>query len=149
MSGWLNRLLRCQSGSPAVEFALVLPIFLIVVVGIVEVGSLLAETTAVEKGLRVGAMIAARANLPLDGDTVARIRNAAMTDINGKPRARGWTDPSTIVIETRIETLPDGTEVTVFRLRAVVPYDPLVPGFINFLGGLNLQAVHDQGYVGN
>ena len=59
MFGLLNRFRRCQSGSPAVEMALVAPLFLLILVGIIELGSLLSEIVAVEKGLRAGAMIAA------------------------------------------------------------------------------------------
>ncbi len=161
MFALLNRFRRCQSGSPAVEFALVLPLFLLILVGIIELGSLLSEIVAVEKGLRAGAMIAARSpKLPLGGAgalTVAQVKNVAMygnPSGSGNPRVEGWTDPATITITPRIETV-NGLAVTVFRLDATVPYTPVVPGlfdgffFFDFTKNFSLRAVHDQGYIGS
>lgn len=158
MFGLLNRLRRCQSGSPAVEIALVAPLFLLILVGIVELGSLLSEIVAVEKGLRAGAMIAARNPTDtLNGATITRIKNVAMygnPNGAGNPRVEGWTNPATITITPRTETI-NGLAVTVFRLDAVVPYTPVVPGlfdgmfFFDFTKNFSLRAVHDQGYIGS
>lgn len=161
MFGLLNRLRRCQSGSPAVEFALVLPLFLLILVGVVELGSLLSEIVAVEKGLRAGAMIAARSpTLPLGSAgaiTETQVKNVAMygnPSGTGNPRVEGWTNPATITITPRIEII-NGLSVTVFRLDATVPYTPVVPGlfdgmfFFDFTQNFSLRAVHDQGYIGS
>lgn len=161
MSALLNRFRRCQSGSPAVEFALVMPLFLLLIIGIVEMGSLLSEITAVEKGLRAGAMLAARSPvLPIGSAgaiSVTQIKNVAMygnPSGTGNPRVEGWTDLSTITFTPRNETI-NGLVVTVFRLDAIVPYIPVVPGlfdgflFFDFTKNFSLRAVHDQGYIGS
>ncbi len=158
MFALLNRLRRCQSGSPAVEFALVLPLFLLVLVGVIELGSLLSEIVAVEKGLRAGAMIAARnPTATLSGAQITRVKNVAMygnPSGAGNPRVAGWTNPGTITITPRTETI-DGLNVTVFRLDATVPYTPVVPGFFDglfffdFTQNFTLRAVHDQGHIGS
>ncbi len=68
MFGWLNRLRRDRRGAAVVEFALFAPLFLLMLVGVIEFGRLLAQSNAVEKGLRAGAMLAARSDFPLTAD---------------------------------------------------------------------------------
>ena len=55
----LRALLRCTSGASAAEFAMVLPLLLIFLFGIIDGGRFLWETNRAEKATQVGARVAA------------------------------------------------------------------------------------------
>lgn len=155
----LTRLLRCRSGAPAVEFALIAPLLLVVVLGISETGMYLADQSALDRSLRAGAMVAARADLgpgpSLGAATQTLIGNLVKTgtpDGSGGYLLDGWSDAgASLDIDVDTVTLadPDATQKVVFTLTAVVPYDPFMPGLLGFLSNLTLIAVHEQAYIGN
>ncbi len=159
---WLNRLLRCESGAPAVEFALSLPLFLLVFVGIVEVSSMLEQNIALEKGLRAAAEYAARS--PLNGSNelaateVTAVKNVAMYGNaagSGDPRVLGWTDASSITISydhTQL-SVADSPTIVVIQFEANVTYTPVVPGMFDFglfkaVTSFDLNAEHEQAHIG-
>ncbi len=156
MCGWLNRLRRCRRGVAAVEFGLMLPMLMILLVCIVELGRFLALGEAVEKGLRAGAMYAARQDLPLSAAAEGQIRNLVRTGTNdgsGEFLAPALADPAvTVDIPNPLkqETLPDGTTVRVIELTASVPYDELLPGILSFFGlnQLSVTMSHEQVHIG-
>lgn len=58
MSGLLLRLFRCERGASASEFALVLPLLLLLLLGMIDVGRFLWEVNQAEKATQVGARFA-------------------------------------------------------------------------------------------
>jgi len=56
-----KKLFRCQKGASAVEFALVLPLLLVFVFGIIEFGILLYDKAIITNASREGARVAIRA----------------------------------------------------------------------------------------
>ncbi len=154
MSGRLKGFRRERGGAAALEFALFIPMFLIVLVGVIEYGRVLAQTNAVEKGLRAGAMIAARSDYPLTDAQTARILNVVRTgNIEGTPPylAPGWAETGAgVTIETDLFNSTGVVNLPVFRIEATVPYDPLLPGLMNSigLGELTITTAHEQGRVG-
>jgi Flp pilus assembly protein TadG len=153
MCSWLNRLRRCRRGVAAVEFGLMLPMLMILLVCIVELGRFLALGEAVEKGLRAGAMYAARQDLPLSASTQNQIRNLVRTGTNdgsGAYLAPALGDPAvTVAINPKSETTA-GSTFTVIELTASVPYDELLPGMLNFFGlsQLSVTMSHEQVHIG-
>lgn len=162
MFAWSNRLLRCQSGAPAVEFALAAPLFLLVFVGIIEVSSMLEQNIALEKGLRAAAEYAGRSALngsnELDSAEVTAVKNVAMYGNaagTGTPRVLGWTDPASITItydHTQL-SVADSPPIVVIQFSATTPYRPVVPGLFDFglftsVSGFTLNAEHEQAHIG-
>ncbi len=161
MSGWSNSMPgrlksfpREHRGSAAIEFALFVPMFLIVVVGVIEYGRVLAQTNAIEKGLRAGAMIAARSDFPLTDAQNERILNIVRTgNVEGTPPylAPGWAEAgASVTIETDLFNSTGVVNLPVFRIAATVPYDPLLPGLMSSigLGELTITTAHEQGRIG-
>ena len=128
--------------------------FLIVLVGVIEYGRVLAQTNAVEKGLRAGAMIAARSDFPLTDAQTALIVNVVRTgNVEGTPPylAPGWGEAgSSVEIETELFTGAGVVNLPVYIIQATVPYDPLLPGLMESIGfgELLITTAHEQGRVG-
>ncbi len=59
----LRQMARSQSGSTAAEFALVLPLFLIMLFGIIDAGRFMWEFNRAEKATQVGARVAIVTNV--------------------------------------------------------------------------------------
>jgi Flp pilus assembly protein TadG len=59
------RLRRDESGISAVEFALVLPVMILLAAGLTEMGRVVNQATTVQKSLRAGAIYAVRNQFPL------------------------------------------------------------------------------------
>ncbi len=154
MFGWLNSLRRDRRGTAAVEFALCTPLFLLVLIGVIEYGRLLAQSNAVEKGLRAGAMLAARSDFPLTGAQMQLVQNVVKTgNVDGTPPflVDGWQDAgASLVIETSTFTSGAVVNLPVIRLEATVPYDPLLPGLMSSFGleNLKIETAHEQARIG-
>jgi Flp pilus assembly protein TadG len=156
MCGLLNRIFRNEDGAPAVEFALITPLFLLVCISLLEVGNYLADMNALEKGVRGGAMMAARFNTATDvtnaGAIKTRIENTIKKgnpDGTGSYLVAGWAEAgASVAITSRTETLADGTVITVFEFDATVPYVPIIPGFYDFVDNFTLRSVHEQAQIG-
>ena len=82
MIGKLRRLCKEKSGVAAVEFGMVFPIFLVMLMGTLEFGNYLNQLTMLEKAVRAGGMYASRTDAVVDdvGDlNTTAIQNIVMT----------------------------------------------------------------------
>ncbi len=155
MSGSLISILRERSGVAVIEFALFVPLFLLMLVGVIEYGRVLSQANAVEKGLRAGAMLAARSDFPLTGAQEQRIKNMVMTgNVAGELPylAPGWEEASASLVVTSDTFNSTGVvNLPVFRLEATVPYQPLLPGLMSMIGldDLIITTAHEQARIGN
>ncbi len=146
-----NGFAKSRDGVAAIEFAVSLPIFLALVVGMVEIGRALIQANAIEKGLHAGAMYVARARLPIDAATTTAITNLVQrgtTDASAPYLVDGWSDAgsSVAVAEQAIYDNPaTGASVRVFQLTATVPFTPLVPVL---LPAFTITSSHQQAYIG-
>jgi Flp pilus assembly protein TadG len=108
---------RAESGSAAVEFALVLPLVLIVVLGLVQVGLVVRDRLLIETAARAGARSAALQ----DDDTEARA--AALAAAPG-------LDPTLVTVDiARIGTRGDPVTVEITYV------DPLRVPLVGWLVG--------------
>lgn len=143
------RLWRARDGAAAVEFAVLVPFFAILFLGIIEVGRGLVQANAIEKGLRAGAAYAARSALPIETADLDRIRNIVMTgtpDGSGAYLVPGWSEVSAEVnVIEQDGFTTHGVEVPVLRLEATVPFEPLFPGFSPY----TFHIAHEQAYLSN
>lgn len=154
MFAWLSEFRRSPRGAAAVEFALLLPLLLIMLVGMVEFGRAISQSNALERGLRAGASFAARSDIPFDATTEQRINNLVKTGgLSGDAPllVSGWADPSATLTITTTTFTVGANEVPLIRLEGSVPLDPLLPGLLAAVGleDFNLSAVHEQAYIGN
>jgi hypothetical protein len=149
-----------------VEFGLVMPVFLVLLVGILELGSYINQLNMLEKALRAGAMYAARTNDLESGSSLSSgtVTATEYMVANGDPSGSnnfilgGWNDCVsigdclTITVNSR-DGDEGGTSITinVIKLFAQVPYDPVLEGGLSLigLGDLTLEAAHEQAWIGS
>ncbi len=157
MLPWCNRLARDTRGDALLEFALFLPVLLTIFLGIVEVGRAVYQSSAVEKGLRIGAFYAARHTVPLGAATKTAVENLVKTgnqDGSGGYLVGGWGKAGAkLAITTSTYTgAGSGTfGLPVVRLAAEVPFESLLPGLTGLFSpdGYKIRLTHEQAYVGD
>lgn len=147
-----RRLLCDRRAVAELEFALMAPVLILIGIGIVELGRVMAQATAVEKGFHVGASYLARMVLPLSVASRTTIANLIKTgDPAGvaPPLATGSTKAVANLTITNTGSFSMGsTQLPVIRLSAEVPFDPLLPGFFG-LDGFKIKLFHEQAYLGD
>lgn len=165
----MNALRKARSGASMVEFALALPIFVLLLLGVAEVGRAIHHYHIINKALRDSTRYLGRVPVtcPAVGTAAGSVDNVghqttatnlAMTgSLNGgSDLINYWTDPTTITIE--VDCLDNsaganlcGTEacagnpiLPVVRMRADVVYQDL--GFLSVfgLGQLTFNADHEE-----
>ncbi len=149
-----RELLRARGGSAVVEFALLVPLLLLLLGSVVEVGRVLQHANAVEKGLRAGALMAARSPgcCPLTTAEQTAVANVVMTgsvDGTAPVLVPGW---STGTLNVSYSTITVDTDThTVIRLQAVVPFTPLMaPSFFSSFGlndNIKIETAHEQMFL--
>ena len=147
----LGRLRRDENGIAAVEFALVLPVLLLLGIGMTEMGRVVNQATTVQKALREGALYAARNQFPLTAAVKTTAENLVK---KGDPTGAGaylvpgWSEAgASLLLETPDFDL-NGTPLPVVRLTATVPFVPMLPGLLP-IPGFNLVLKHEQAYIGD
>ena len=153
----LNRLRRDRRGAAAIEFGLLVPLFMIFLLGAVEFGRVLTQSNAVEKGVRAGVALAVRSDNPI---IAASAQETAIKNLvkYGNPAGTlpylvdGWSDAGADVVIDVVRTYSGGgvTGLDVIRVIATVPYTPLMPGLFSFAGLSSFHIVvdHEQAYIG-
>ncbi|MBI2170020.1 MAG: pilus assembly protein [Actinobacteria bacterium] len=104
-----SKLTRDQRGAVAVEFAIVLPLLVLLIFGIIEFGRAYNAKIALEGAVREGARILAVGN----GDPVAATKGAAAS-----------LDPGTLSVSTSGQPCTAGTEASV---TASYPFEYTIP----------------------
>lgn len=152
----LIKLPRDARGNAVVEFALVLPLLLLLLTGITEIGRAYYQANAVEKGLRAGALFAGRNSFPLTAQVRIMVANLVKTgtlDGSGGYLVSGWADVDAdlTIDDTLTFPIDATTTIPVVRLTASVPLDPLMPGMLALvgLGDVTIELRHEQAYVGD
>lgn len=167
MFGLLTKLRACTKGSPAVEFALLAPILVVVMTSLIDVSLMLADATALKKSVRAGAMAGARSPVDTSGGTPT-ITTATRNLINcivrtGVPPTGGatcnssryilpgWADAGTseVIVTPRYANVVVGgvtTRTVVIRVLAHVKFEFLVEGF---LPHPTLEAFDEQNHISN
>lgn len=138
-------------GAVLVEFALIMPIFLMIIAIVLELGLALHQENTLEKSIMAATGIASRSGYPINSATSIRVNNMAKTgNVNGGSYLMpGWGDAgSSLSITTSTYNL-NGTTVPYVRVDATVPYQPLLPGLLDFLGfnNFNLSAAHEEVFI--
>ena len=152
----LIKLPRDARGNAVVEFALLLPLLLLLLTGITEIGRAYYQANAVEKGLRAGALFAGRNSFSLTAQVRTMVANLVKTgtlDGSGGYLVSGWADVDAdlTIDDTLTFPIDATTTIPVVRLTASVPLDPLMPGMLALvgLGDVTIELRHEQAYVGD
>lgn len=140
-----------EQGATLVEFALVTPLLLGVMAIIFELGVALHQSNLLEKQVMAGAMLAARADYPLDNYAQTRVANLVRTGSvqGGTDLLEGWgEDSASLQITTQTYNL-DGEAVPYVQVDATVPYMPMMDDLLNFLGFNNfvMNAEHEEVFI--
>lgn len=154
MSRLLNKLLGRRDGVSAIEFAILVPLMMLVFGGVIEIGRLLGESSALEKSLQAGALIAARSSLPLSNEALQAVENTVKTGtVNGAGEflLPGWADGGSSLSIQVTPQVVSGETVNVVRLAAAVPHIPIIQGLVDYIG-LNsyiLNSSHETAHIGD
>lgn len=132
-----------------------LPVLILLVSGMTEVGRAYWQAIAVQKGVRAGALFAARADTPLTAVDKQRAENLVRTgsvDGSGAYLVSGFGKAGASIDISTVGTFTVGSQdLPVIRVTAQVPFDPIFPNLFQFMGfGSHLITVsHEQAYVGD
>ena len=154
MCALLNSMILDRRGTAVVEFALFVPILLILFLGLTEIGRAHYQAVALEKGLRAGVMYAARNEFPLSDAVKISTGNLVRTGrLDGTPpyMVAGWAAGGSGLQISSSDFDVDGTPLPVVRLTATVPFTPLIPGlgFLFGVDGYKFELSHEQAYIGD
>ena len=155
MFSLFNRVRRDPRGAISIEFAIALPLLLLVMTGVLEVGRVFYQAHMVERGLRAAALYAARNDWPLSQNaqtTVENLAKKANADGTGHYVASGWADGSAnLEVDLTNTYVVDGNPIPIIRLTADIPFEPMLPGLLEVVGfeTYRIKLRHEQAYVGN
>ena len=153
MRSLLNKIHRDLEGVAALEFALFLPLLLLLTVGLLEVGRAYYQAQALDKGIRAGALYAAYMPEPFSAATKTAVENLVRTGNpagSGAYLVSGFADSAAKVELTSLSYDLGGTPVPVVRVAAEVPFDPLLPGMKTVFdaSAFKIRLSHEQAYIG-
>ncbi|MBT3927210.1 MAG: hypothetical protein HOA58_07765 [Rhodospirillaceae bacterium] len=160
MYAWFAKILsrltafaRDRRGVAAVEVAVVMPIFLLLFSGLIEVGRAYEQANAIEKGLRAGALYLARTGDPAAASAQATASELVRTGRIGGDApflAPGWEQGNSVLDITLGNFVLGEQNLAVIRIAAEVPFEPLVPGLAASFGldDYTIRLSHEQAYVG-
>lgn len=111
---------RDRRGDVALEFAIVLPLVLMLLLGIIDVGRLLGDQHALDRGVEVAARFAAVSSASADATTITTQFNKAIQPLLGSCSA------CTVTVGFNPSYQP-GATVTI---TATYPWTPSAPSFL-------------------
>jgi len=127
---WLAPVAKNDSGAELVEFALVLPMLLVIVFAIAEFGILFQRNLVITNAAREGARMAILPGFTTapGGDVEARV-NAYLT-------AAGVPGTATTVVTPMSITVPSGAIITLQQVTVTYPYPGTILGpVVGLIGG--------------
>ena len=119
-----------QRGMSALECAIVLPVFLMLLMGLMEAGNLFRSWLTVQKAAQAGARFASTGQGDLEGDRMARILNEADMVLGILPDAarlvavRSWPD---VVASGSGATGDPGQPCGLVEVAVTYDYTPITP----------------------
>ena len=142
---------RRRPGTAAVEAAVVLPVYILLVFGIVEFGHAQMVVNLLQSGCRSGARMGSTTG-PTTAQVVTRVKQTMGAAINSSKVAVYVQDASSLdsggtwpTTDAMVDALPDvelstASDRTLFVVRASVAYNDISLLPMPFLRGMRLQA---------
>jgi Flp pilus assembly protein TadG len=145
-----RRMLRDQSGSALIEFTIMAPLLLSLVLGISEFGRFLYQYQMVLEGLRDAGRYLARldANDATNQSNAANLATTGTIDGSGDPRVDGWEagdiDFAVADVDNTAGTYRGPAEIEVIEVTTTFDYADV--GFLSALGfdPISIDAAHEQ-----
>jgi Flp pilus assembly protein TadG len=145
-----RRMLRDQSGSALIEFTIMAPLLLSLVLGISEFGRFLYQYQMVLEGLRDAGRYLARldANDATNQSNAANLATTGTIDGSGDPRVDGWEagdiDFAVTDVDNTAGTYRGPAEIEVIEVTTTFDYADV--GFLSALGfdPISIDAAHEQ-----
>ena len=151
--GW-SRLLHSEHGASAVEFALILPLLILLLFGLFEVGRMFWTCNIVSASVRDAARYAARVDMNCGGfangaDTAntQRLARTGTIDVGGTPVIQNWTNNASVAVNISCVSNASGTYLGIYEGAAQIPRvevtaaAPFQTSFLSLLPGLNLGTI--------
>jgi len=147
---YARRLLRNQSGAALIEFTIMAPLLLSLVLGIAEFGRFLYQYQMVLEGLRDAGRYLARldANDATNQDNAANLATTGTIDGTGEPRVDNWEagdiDFSVTDVDNSAGIYRGPAEIEVIEVTTTFDYADV--GFLSALGfdPISIAAEHQQ-----
>lgn len=167
-----GRFARGTSGAAAVEFAMILPVLVVMLFGAIEFGRLVHDYHVVTKGVRDATRFLSRvpASCPGgagpgvidDANDITRARNLAMTGstAGGSYLLGYWTSPATISVAVdcvandqgggpRYQGIYDGVgSIPLVTLTATVPFDFMLGILVSAVPTLTFAVSQNEASLG-
>jgi Flp pilus assembly protein TadG len=150
----LKTLLNADRGAALVEFALIIPVFLVLVGGVYEFGFYLYQEQLITSGVRDAARYLTLTANPESPTGQTEAKNLAVTgSINGgTPRVAGWA-PSDVSIAISSVDNSDGTYSGGSTIQIITVSTRFVAASIGFLNLLGLRkptisVSHQERFIG-
>ena len=174
LNSLLYKFRSAQDGMASVEFAIVVPVLLIILVGMIDFGRLLTDYEAANKSVRDASRFLARVRMDCtaagtgpasgylaDASYATLAQNLALTGKTATPTAGSyllayWTDPATVTMSVTC-VANGGTYAGVFTdlafipritVTANVPFSFLLGTIVFSSAGLTLVAAHTEVGIG-
>lgn len=153
-----------QDGAAGVEFALLLPLLLVLTFGITEVGRLLLDYHAIEKSVRGATRYLTRVADPAAATEVAKAKSIVLrgsTDTTTPLLLSYFTGtsttpsaPNSIIVEKRAINNAAGDfrgETTLYAVEvtAIVPFNSVLMSLLGMPDNMPLSVHHEQRFIGN
>ncbi len=145
----MRAFIRNECGGVAAGLALSLMVVL--GIGTTEIGRVISQASAVEKGLRAAARYVAQNEFPLSAAVLARVENIVKT---GDPAggsgylASGWARADASVRVQQLTFDLAGSPLPVVRISAILPYDPMLARLLP-VPAFNIELSRDQAFAGD
>jgi Flp pilus assembly protein TadG len=145
-----SHVLRDQEGSALIEFTIMAPLLLSLVLGISEFGRFLYQYQMVLEGLRDAGRYLARldANDATNQSNAANLATTGTIDGSGDPRVDGWEagdiDFAVTDVDNTAGTYRGPAEIEVIEVTTTFDYADV--GFLSALGfdPISIDAAHEQ-----
>jgi len=169
----LPAFLRQRDGAAATEFAIMLPLLLILLFGGIEIGRVLHDYHTVVKSVRDAGRFAARFPVSCGGSLEAtRLQQTQYLALTGSTQTPGdgdyllaqWTDPDSVQVSVVCIDNSGGTftglyadsgaangamaEIPTIQIEATAPFTFLFAAILGLPGELSLTLRHQQVHVG-
>ena len=145
-----HRMLRDQSGAALIEFTIMAPLLLSLVLGIAEFGRFLYQYQMVLEGLRDAGRYLARldANDATNQSNAANLATTGTIDGSGDPRVDGWEAGDVGFAVTDVDNTGGiyrgPAEIEVIQVTTTFDYADV--GFLSALGfdAISIDAAHQE-----
>lgn len=152
----LRKFSKSVDGSALIEAALVIPMLIYLMIGIIDFGRAYMSISSAEKSLRSGARYMSKltATSLCSSAEQTKAKNLILygsTTAGGQLVVQGWNDPGTITITlTPACATPPSTTPTdrTINIKGQVPFNALALGALGISTSFTLNTQHEERWIG-